>query len=507
MRVLHYNWADPDDPAGRGGGVRHYMQGLIRALAERPGWRVSTLSSGLAHDLRARPPRWRQVRGAHFEIVNARPLAPSQADFASPAQISHPPTEAAFRDFLRQTGPYDIVHFHTLEGLPAQVLEIAAEHARVVLSLHNYHTLCAQVNLWRQERAHCRDFANGQHCRTCLPLMPDPRAVRRAYQLETCLARLGVGSGRWACDRVLRPLLRRGWRVARRLVQRRSGASGPTASLDHAQRRARIVGLVNAHCARVLAVSERTRAIALAHGMVRVQTLYIGSDQAREWARSTPRKWPARFAADRPLRLTYLGYMRRDKGFGFLLQALADLPAPLAQRIHLTVAARRGEARMMAQMQALRGHLAGLCWHDGYTQTGLDALLTDTDLGVVPPLWQDNLPQTALEMHARHIPILTSDRGGASELGGSDALVFRAGDSAGFAARLGQVLDGQICLQRYWAQARAPQDMARHADALAHQYTTMLQEGVDEGADPHWHSEIGDIIDPGISRLQSRRAG
>ncbi|TVR48614.1 MAG: glycosyltransferase [Rhodobacteraceae bacterium] len=506
MRVLHYNWADPDDTAGRGGGVRHYMQGLIRALAQRPGCRVNTLSSGLAHDLRARAPRWRHVRDAHFEIVNARPLAPSQADFASPAQISHPPTEAAFRDFLRQTGPYDIVHFHTLEGLPAQVLEIAAEHARVAFSLHNYHTLCAQVNLWRQERTHCRDFANGQHCRTCLPLMPDPRAVRRAYQLETCLARLGPGPGRWACDRVLRPLLRRGWRMARRLARRRGDAAAPPALLDHAQRRARIVGLVNAHCARVLAVSERTRAIALAHGMARVQTLYIGTDQARKWARSTPRKWPARFTAERPLRLTYLGYMRRDKGFAFLLGALADLPMPLAQRIHLTVAAHQGDARMMAQMDALRGHLAGLRWCDGYTHSGLDVLLADTDLGVVPPLWQDNLPQTALEMHARHIPILTSDRGGASELGGSDALVFRAGDSAGFAARLAQVLDGQVCLQRYWAQARAPQDMARHADALAHHYTTMLQEGEDESADPYRHSEIGDIVDPGVSRRQSRRA-
>ena len=89
MRVLQYNWVDPEDLAGRGGGVRVYMQGLVRAQAECAGMQVVTLASGLAHDLGARAPRWRCVRKGHFEIVNARPLAPSQADFASPAQISH----------------------------------------------------------------------------------------------------------------------------------------------------------------------------------------------------------------------------------------------------------------------------------------------------------------------------------------------------------------------------------------------------------------------------------
>ncbi len=508
MRVLQYNWVDPEDLAGRGGGVRVYMQGLVRAQAECAGMQVVTLASGLAHDLGARAPRWRCVRKGHFEIVNARPLAPSQADFASPAQISHPPTESTFRDLLMRTGPYDVVHFHTLEGLPAQVLAIAAAQARVVLSLHNYHTLCPQVNLWWQERGHCTDFAGGARCAICLPQVPNMQAVRRAYQVETAFARLGIGPGRWPYNHLLRPALHAGWRGLKRLSRRdTSPPAAPARSAPFAQRRAQMIALINAHCAQVLAVSDCTRAIAQAHGMDRVQTLYIGTGHAREWARTQPRDWPARFGAARPLHLTYLGYMRRDKGFDFLLEALRALPPDMARRVHLRVAARRGPPAVMARLIALRGHLAGLDWQDGYRHADLNRLLNETDLGVVPPLWQDNLPQTALEMHARHIPLLTSDRGGARELGGCDTLTFRAGDTADFTARLSHVLGGAICLRRYWARARVPQSMDQHAQDLIHRYRQLSRESCHERPDPYRYSENRHLVDTGVPWPEPRRTG
>lgn len=509
MRVLHYNWVDPDDRAKRGGGVRRYMRALVAEQRRRADYAVTTLASGLQHDLRARPPRWQEMRPGHFEIVNARPLAPSHADFASPAQITHPATEAAFADFLCSTGPYDIVHFHTLEGVPARVLEIAAQASgqKVCLSLHNYHPFCPQVNLWWRETAHCVDHENGARCATCLPHMPNPASVRRAYQLDRLCARAGVGPGHWLHDRIIRPGLHRGWHVLKKLAQRRricvpavpspAPLSAPMPS--RGDRRAQIVSLINAHCARVIAVSARTGELARAFGVERVETLRIGSEHARLWPRTAPRVWPARFSPDRPLRLAYLGYMRRDKGFFFLIEALSCLPAEQAACIHLTVAARRGPSDVMVQMERLRGQLAGLDWHDGYRSEELDAILSQTDLGIVPSLWEDNLPQTAIEMHCRHIPLLTSDRGGAQELGRCDALIFRAGSHSDFVACLLRALDGSLDLASYWAQARVPQDMAQHVDALHHCY-----EELHERTDPYRNPEIRHLIDSGFSGHESR---
>ena len=496
MRVLHYNWVDPQDPAGRGGGVRSYMRALIAEQRRMPGYDVTTLASGLLHDLRARRARWQQMREGHYEIINARPLAPSQADFASAAQISHAATEATFAGFLRATGPYDVVHFHTLEGLPAQVLNHAARvpGQKLCLSLHNHHPFCPQVNLWWREQAHCADHEAGTRCATCLPVTPNPGSVRRAYQLETLCARAGCGPGHWLHDRLLRPGLRRGWQLLRRHTQQGGRLAPPAPPTPLSLRRARMVALINAHCAQVLAVSERTRQMALGFGLERVSTVYIGTPHARHWSESTPRLWPARFSPERPLRLCYLGYMRADKGFSFLMLALAALPKAQAGRIHLSIAARRGPPAMMAQMTALRSHLAGLDWRDGYAEGDLNSILEQTDLGVIPSLWEDNLPQTALEMHARHIPLLTSDRGGARELGGTAALCFRAGDTTDFADKIARVLGGEIDLAAYWARARAPRDMVRHAQALDRIY-----EELHEGIDSYRNPEIRHVIDPSLS--------
>src|SRR5690606_37858124 len=94
--------------------------------------------------------------------------------------------------------------------------------------------------------------------------------------------------------------------------------------------------------------------------------------------------------------------------------------------------------RALVNVQAvLRSRFAALTWHDGYQPTELPAILEGVDLGVVPVQWEDNLPQVAIEMVAHGVPILTSDRGGAQELGGANPdFTFRAGDPTDFSARL-----------------------------------------------------------------------
>ena len=476
MRILHYLWIDPSDPARRGGGVRGYVQGLIAAQASLPGVKVTSLASGLAHDLRPRAPFWRRVRPGHSEIVNSATLAPSHADFATPAQLADAATEAVFGDFLTRTGPYDVVHLHGLEGVPARVLERAAQGSRVLVSLHNYHPFCPQVNLWWNEAAHCTSFDGGRRCATCLPVQPRPGPVRLAYAVESILARVRMGPGTGAYRRLWQPVMRAGWGGVRALVRLRSGHDGPafkaprdTGSGFHT-RRAEMVRLLNTHCDVVLAVSERTAEIARDFGLDRVRCVYIGTDHARHWAQTAPRPLPAQLMTDRPLRLAYLGYMRDDKGFGFLLQALHALPPDRARQVHLCVAARRGAARFMQAMTALEPYLAGLTWHDGYDPAALDDILAQTDFGIVPPLWEDNLPQVALEMHARHIPLITSDRGGAQELGGTADLVFRAGDVADFTALIARILSREVSLQAYWDGARPPVSMAQHAQELIRHY-------------------------------------
>ena len=175
---------------------------------------------------------------------------------------------------------------------------------------------------------------------------------------------------------------------------------------------------------------------------------------------------------DGMLRLAYLGYMRRDKGFWFMLEALEALDDTLLARVQLVVAARRGPAEAMARLETLRPRLAELAYHDGYVRDDLDRLLAGVDIGLVPVLWHDNLPQVAIEMHARHIPLLTADMGGARELGRDPAMVFPAGDTGAFQARITALLAGEVDFTAYWAGAMPPVTMPSHVADLKGHYDT-----------------------------------
>jgi len=486
VRILYYNWVDYRDPEGRGGGVSVYQRNVIDGLAEQDGFETAFLSAGLDFDLRRRAPHVVTVKSGkspRYSLVNSGVVAPSHADFGSAGQLDHPATEAAFADFVDRTGPWDVIHFNNLEGLPAHVLALKDRwpDTKFVLSLHNYYPFCPQVNLWYAEAEHCADFNGGKRCITCLTAAPTPSSVRTAYAVERKLTRIGAGPGTPAYHRVFRPMLSFAWRKLRTVLRARHSrrAAQPevaptpaqaTAGAGFAERRARMVALINANCHSVVCVSDRVRQIAIQYGIdpAKAVTRYIGTREAAQWHHTRPRDTFVQ--ADGTIHLAYLGYMRRDKGYYFLMEALAALPDSLASRVRLTVAARHGDHEAMQLMAEVTPKLAALRHVNGYSHDDLQNLLADVDLGVIPVQWEDNLPQVAIEMHARHIPLLTSDRGGAQELGGCADLVFKASDSADFARVLGNILNGSVTPARYWATASAPVEMPEHQAALIQLY-------------------------------------
>lgn len=500
MKILFYNWVDYLDDERRGGGVGVYQKNLIEALDAREDVECSFISSGISYDLTDVPPRWERVRHGgpenrerRYEIVNSGVLSPAHHSFGDERQVDDPATTRTFFDFIRETGPYDVVHFNNLEGIPAEVLTLKQHwpDTRVIFSLHNYYPVCPQVNLWHQERENCVDYDGGRKCLHCLPQRHDTRIVKLANGVAFNLKKAGIRPGTRMFDRGFGPAMRvarrgvRLWnrtRLAKRRADRPAAPEVTTHSgllkrveaphLRFARRRRRMVELINSHCDRVLCVSDRVGEVAARYGIAPalLTTSYIGTRHAEKFDETAPRETITQ--PDGTLTMAYLGYMRRDKGFFFLLDALEALPAEMAARINLMICSRLIDQPTMDRITALSERFASLLFADGYAHDQLDELLAEVDLGVVPVLWEDNLPQVAIEMHARHIPLLTSDLGGAQELGACPEMVFKAGDAKDFAARMRAILNEKIDLEAYWKGAMAPYSMADHLGELMAVYQT-----------------------------------
>jgi glycosyltransferase involved in cell wall biosynthesis len=473
IKVLYYNWIDFEDPDPRGGGVSVYQRNLIDAALGR-GDKVWFLSSGLSHSPFSRRPFVRRVRARRagvrkFELVNSAIFSPAHAAWGQD-EAGSAAMEAEFADFLRAQGPFDVVHFNNLEGIPVSFLRLAREHsprARVVYSLHNYFAFCPQVNLWFQERAACRDFGDGRKCVNCLPAPPGPRATMRRYQVDYCLRRLGVRpptplyhAVNWVVHvPVYYTYL--GMKLALRAAADRAAAAlgrkrpepakykavlDPATAARFAARRRLYVDALNAHADHVVAVSRRTADLAVGFGIDprKVRTQYIGTRFAGPHA---PRGVAQPAGPAGVLRIAYLGYMRRDKGFYFFLDALRKMPAGMAGRLGLVFAAKVWDRHAYERIKRMAHRFASVSFYDGYTHAQLPRILSGVDLGIVPVLWEDNLPQVAIECVGSGIPVLTSDRGGARELLDFPALVFKAGSVTDFHARLRAVLNDPSVLR------------------------------------------------------------
>ena len=86
-------------------------------------------------------------------------------------------------------------------------------------------------------------------------------------------------------------------------------------------------------------------------------------------------------------------------------------------------------------------------------------------------LWEDNLPQVAIEMVSRGIPILTSDLGGASEIGNNVGFVFKNGDLQDFLVKLDRLLNRETPLSAFWDSAMKLVTFDEHAKQLQAVYT------------------------------------
>jgi glycosyltransferase involved in cell wall biosynthesis len=510
MRILLYNWVQYDDIESRGGGVRIYEKNLVEYLANSSDHEVYTMASGLEHDFLDPRIRIEPTQNMHgprvksFTVVNSTVIAPGHHAFGSAHLFDEGEMLEVWHDFLERHGPFDVIQFDSLEGIPFTFLRVHEKfpNTRVLLYAHNYYIVCPQVNLWKEERVHCSDYHKGRDCVNCIPNLPNPHEVLRAHQVSRVLRRSRITpntkgyalayriygqlrNGRYS--RISRPLLApllgpALMRRRKRLQQdrQRRGAVGQIAtnpvapvepvslslSTRFVSRRQRGVNMINNEVDLLLATSHRVLDVLKAHGIDegKMAVAYAGTRAAEKFKDAELRK---ELQVQGELTVCYLGYMRRDKGFYFLLDTLESCPPDLKSKIRLVLGAKTADPETMNRLIALSDQMADIVHFDGYTHEQLETILDGVDVGMIPVQWEDNLPQVATEMVAHGVPLITSHRGGAKELGGDNrAFVFKSSDKEALIEIWRKLVEGELQPGDYWEKAMSLTTMEDHLNRL-----------------------------------------
>ena len=500
-RVLYYNWAPYFEEPMQGGGVSIYCRNLIDYLSHKDDYQVNFLYSGFDYAYLPRTPYIKQVRNKPhpqvptFSLVNSPIAAPSHFSFHDPiGNLQNPDLEKCFQQFLTEQEPFQIIHFHNLEGLTANCLKLAKESgAKVVFSLHNYWAVCPQVNLWKLESSPCSNYFEGRACVPCLTKKIDLNlelATRKLNNLGSL-----VGQDKQSLPLQLVKKIYTGFYRRKLWYQQKpdtksplkrpldvTGTELPQQASLYRHRRQEIISLINRYVDVALSVSERTTSIYRQYGVDpgRLTTQYIGSKAVQF---QVPTNNPAAYSLGQPFQLIYIGDSTKYKGFYFLLEELRSLPEGELRSLELVIASKitdHAELRMAIEQKgrllSLAQSLHRFRFYPGYRYENIPSMLDGIHLGVVPPLWEDNLPQVTFELLACRVPVLCSNRGGAQEFVRHPAFIFDPAKEGDFQDKLRTIRENPHLLTEFWTEARLAKPIEHHIKELVEIYQSSAKK-------------------------------
>lgn len=459
-KILIYNWLPFDNPWKWGGGVTVYCYNIIsEMLKSRPDLDIYFISSGFAYNANTTKTFARKIgnvfgeRVHQYEIVNSPVPAEQRNLYVNPlVALENKTLKGVFKDFIKDYGPFNAIHFNNVEGLSLDVLDLKEDfpETRFIFSIHNYVPLCVNGSYYmRHKHCNCNPAHTGMDCFKCTRM-----DIRSNLAIETYKRGL-YGLNPEEC------ISRSRW-IKHFGFEKLDVDVSPDQILDFAKT---ATAKLNKNCDKILAVSKRVYEIAEENGFdkSKMSVDYIGTLVAAHQMRY------ATSEVTDGLKIVFLGsdINFEEKGYAFLLDALSEMDIKFASKIDLLLTVKSSEH---AEIKKMCKNFRSLKIVQGYTHDDLKWIFKDAHLSIVPVLWEDNLPQIAIESVSYGVPVLASTAGGAKELCDSEMFRFECGNASDMNEKIVHFINFPQDLKEYWKHHHGLVTMPMHWSKLSEYY-------------------------------------
>ena len=275
------------------------------------------------------------------------------------------------KDFLSKER-FDIVHIHMCINMDWDLYDVVKKY-KYIISLHDYFYICPRITMMGPSGVSC-DRYDQEKCRKCISYLHRFKLARFASNMISTL------TGK----REFIPYLPQNITV---------------------ERYAKFKELLT-HAAYVLPVSNRVQEIYINSGIeANYKTLHIGNISANLFDNVK-----ICVSEDSYINMVFLGRLSYYKGVEILL-AIADQIDKSKIRIHFW--GYSGKYKDVLKMQ-------GIFDHGKYRQVQLPEILSEMDIGLVLPIWEDNGPQVVMEMLNNKLPVIATCMGGITDFVNND---------------------------------------------------------------------------------------
>ncbi len=379
------------------GGVEQHVDGLARALLAA-GHEVHVYAKTGRSDL----PQGTRVDDPAHAYATTRVVYRYEHLASLRDLYRQPVLDAAFDAFLSERA-FDVAHVHHLTGMSTGLVDVLrARGIPVVMTLHDYWSICPRGQMWRSDGVACATVEPSR-CATCLT----------------------PTFGGWLPD----------GRGAEVVAEMHADAVATLSQVD-----------------RLVVPSERGLPPFLALGLDRERFSVVenGVDTVR--LAHVPAVRPGR-----PLRVGYLGTVIPSKGLDVLVDAVRQLPiGSTTLAVHGNVVPYHGDATFATRVLQRLTAADRVTLHGPYGLDDLPRLLSQIDVLAAPALWHETFGLTVREALAAGRPVVVSRVGGLQDAvaDGQQGFVVEPGDAGALAAALGALLIDPGRLARMGEAAR-----------------------------------------------------
>lgn len=466
-KILYYNWIQFDEKEKRGGGVTVYQKNIIEELIKNTECEIYFLSSGVEYNFFRNKTYIIESKNIYkgrcktYKIINSSVASPGVTTLNFFENIKeNKDLKYIFETFIKEKGPFDIIHFNNLEGLSVDILDLKEKYPKTkfIFSLHNYYFCCPKVNLWKNDEKNCFMLENSERqCENCMHSISKTK-VKILGNIFYFMNRYGISL------KFTIKLINFFKKIDKKISKQQLGKNK---KFDYLAFKKIMNEKINKNIDQILAVSNRVKEIAVIEGLQeeKIKVLYIGTKFAE-----TQKKNNIIPISNKGFKIAYLGYMKKEKGFYFFIDALEKLDSEIAKSIDILLATKISDKNILGKIEKLRKKFNNIEVKDGYTHSDIKNLLKNVNLGIVPVLWEDNLPQIAIEFVANGVPILTSDLGGAKELVKLEEFIFENNNHNDFENKLIKIIKNRSLLNKFFSQKIQLTTLKDHINKLLEIY-------------------------------------
>lgn len=449
LRILHFALGLPPY---RAGGMTRYVQDLMRVQVAAGSHTVSLLYPG-AHGFRATRILKRDPHDnvAVFELSNP-PVVPLLSGISDPARIirqADAVPESEIEALLTELRP-DILHIHTLMGIPSRLVSLAkARGTRVVFTTHDYFGLCARTTFLD---------AHGNTCEN-----PSP---------ERCAECCANAPGYLHSFLYSQPIFHH---LKKHLRRFSTGGRPPSESTPQSNRtiapHSDFARLLHYYLDQLSSIDRFHFTSSVSEASYRKQLPMISGTRIPVTLRSIEDHRKSRHQTASPkIRLGFVGDSAPFKGYSHLTSHLQTLRREGFENWELHVFGHGHESDAPAP---------GVFIHGPFEHSQIGDIYGDLDLLVVPSLWNETFSLVTLEALSFGTPALVHPSVGAKDLVQLFAPQFIVPPSQ-LGVALRKLLANPSLLQETrdrLLQADLSFDHGLHCDSIEHFYRTTMNEG------------------------------